>query len=103
VYLALYGPEGSVIFDHPYNAESARLIAVPNGRGRHADNPVLGVLGHLALATGSADWRLRRSTRFGDAASGPAAGPAGSASTPSSGRPIGRGQPWSVRQRDCTC
>ena len=24
MYLALYGPEGSVIFDHPYNAESAR-------------------------------------------------------------------------------
>jgi hypothetical protein len=23
VYLALYGPEGSVIFDHPYIAESA--------------------------------------------------------------------------------
>ncbi len=21
MYLALYGPEGSVIFDHPYNAE----------------------------------------------------------------------------------
>jgi hypothetical protein len=26
VYQPLYGPKGSVIFDHPYNAESARLV-----------------------------------------------------------------------------
>jgi len=25
VYVALYGPKGSVIFDHPYNADSERL------------------------------------------------------------------------------
>ena len=24
MYVALYGPKGSVIFDHPYNAESER-------------------------------------------------------------------------------
>ena len=30
MYQALYGPEGSVIFDHPYNADSA--LAVKAGR-----------------------------------------------------------------------
>jgi hypothetical protein len=37
VYLALYGPEGLVIFDHPYNAEYLRLageqIGVAVARG----------------------------------------------------------------------
>ena len=27
MYQALYGPKGLVIFDHPYNADSERLIA----------------------------------------------------------------------------
>jgi hypothetical protein len=27
VYLALYGPEGLVIFDHPYNAEYERDVS----------------------------------------------------------------------------
>jgi hypothetical protein len=29
VYLALYGPEGLVIFDHPYNADYERLVLGP--------------------------------------------------------------------------
>jgi hypothetical protein len=33
VYLALYGPEGLVIFDHPYNAESERVAEGKVRRG----------------------------------------------------------------------
>lgn len=29
MYEALYGPEGLVIFDHPYNADYGRLITAP--------------------------------------------------------------------------
>ena len=32
MYLALYGPQGLVIFDHPYNAESERPPVVPIAR-----------------------------------------------------------------------
>jgi len=32
VYLALYGPQGLVIFDHPYNADSERLRMFPTWR-----------------------------------------------------------------------
>jgi hypothetical protein len=42
VYLALYGPEGLVIFDHPYNAEYLRFSALgcycPGGKRRSASS-----------------------------------------------------------------
>jgi hypothetical protein len=41
VYRSLYGPEGLVIFDHPYNAESEREANSLDYCGRARRSPIL--------------------------------------------------------------
>ena len=41
VYLALYGPKGLVIFDHPYNADLVRVALATRPPAERTELPVL--------------------------------------------------------------
>jgi hypothetical protein len=53
------GPKGSVIFDHPYNADSARVVMRGGEAIRRTDRPVL-----AASALGCPSWICPRCVRF---------------------------------------